>query len=76
MKQAPGTIGIFVYINGQPVRLTGKKRYVFVDIFNFYDFDLKESRGRNIIINLNGQSAQYTAELQPGDEIELRWEER
>ena len=76
MKQAPGTIGILVYINGQPVRLTGKQRYVFVDIFDFYDFDLKEARGRNIITNLNGQNAQYSAELQAGDEIELGWKEK
>ena len=76
MKQAPGTIGILVYINGQPVRLTGKQRYVFVDIFDFYDFDLKEARGRNIITNLNGQNAQYSAELRAGDEIELGWKEK
>jgi len=76
IKQSPGTIGILVYINGQPVRLTGKQRYVFVDIFDFYNFDLKEARGRNIITNLNGKVAQYSAELQAGDEIELGWEEK
>lgn len=75
IEQAPGTIGILVYVNGQPVRLTGKQRYVFVDIFDFYHFDLKEARGRNIITNLNGQNAQYSAELQAGDEIELGWKE-
>lgn len=74
-EQEPETRGLLVYINGQPVRLTGKQSYVFVDIFNFYDFDLKEARGRNIITNLNGQNAQYSAELQAGDEIELGWEE-
>lgn len=74
-EKEPETRGLLVYINGQPVRLTGKQSYVFVDIFNFYDFDLKEARGRNIITNLNGQNAQYSAELQAGDEIELGWEE-
>lgn len=74
-EQAPGTIGILVYINGEPVKLTGKQRYIFVDIFDFYPFDLKESGGRDILTNLNGKNAQYTAELKAGDEIELRWKE-
>lgn len=75
LEQPPGTIGILVYVNGQPVRLTGKQRYVFVDIFDFYQFDLTQSRGRSVITNLNGQNAQYSAELQAGDEIELGWKE-
>ena len=75
LDQPPGTIGILVYVNGQPVRLTGKQRYVFVDIFDFYQFDLTQSRGRSVITNLNGQNAQYSAELQAGDEIELGWKE-
>lgn len=68
-------IGIMVYINGQPVRLTGKDSYIFVDIFDFYDFNLAESRGRAVITNLNGQNAVYTAPLNAGDRIELGWKE-
>ena len=30
---------VLVYINGQPVKLTGKPQYIFVDIFDFYEFD-------------------------------------
>ncbi len=75
LEQDSGTPGILVYINGQPVSLTGKQRYIFVDIFDFYPFDLKESGGRDIITNLNGEKAQYTAELKAGDVIELRWRE-
>ena len=73
LEQEPGTIGILVYINGEPVRLSGKPRYIFVDIFDFYPFDLKASNGRSIITNLNGQNAQYSAELKAGDQIELAW---
>lgn len=66
---------ISVMINGKPVRLTGKADYVFVDIFDFYDFDLKASAGRAIITKLNGSNAQYAAELKDGDEITLGWQE-
>lgn len=66
---------IVVVINGQPVRLTGKRNYIFVDIFDFYDFDLKASAGRAVITKLNGRNAQFAAVLADGDEIELGWQE-
>ncbi len=66
---------IVVVINGQPVCLTGKNSYIFVDIFDFYDFDLKASAGRAVITKLNGNNAQFSAVLADGDEIELGWQE-
>ena len=66
---------VLVYINGQPVKLTGKPQYIFVDIFDFYEFDLTASNGRAIITNLNGENASYSAVLKTGDTIELRWKE-
>lgn len=67
--------GISVYVNGEPVKLLGKERFIFVDIFNFYEFDLAASAGRAVITKLNGKNAQYSAALQAGDEIELGWKE-
>lgn len=66
---------IVVFINGGPVRMSGKSSYIFVDLFDYYDFDLTASKGRAIITNLNGENAQYTAPLSDGDEIELMWKE-
>lgn len=66
---------IVVFINGEPVRMSGKSSYIFVDLFNYYDFDLTVSKGRAIITNLNGENAQFTAPLSDGDEIELMWKE-
>lgn len=66
---------VIVTINGQPVCLTGKNRYIFVDIFEFYDFDLKAGAGRAVITKLNGNNAQFSALLTDGDEIELGWQE-
>lgn len=64
-----------VMSNGQFVTLRGKKEYVFVDIFDFIDFNLKDSRGRTIVTRLNNRSADYMEKLKDGDVIEIYWEE-
>ena len=66
--------GVLVYVNDTPIRLTGKDSYIFVDIFNFYEFDLKEAKGRAIITKVNGKDTQFTAKLSGGDRIEIYWE--
>lgn len=73
-SEEPAITEIGVSINGTNVRLTGKKSYIFVDIFDFYDFDLKASAGRGIITKLNGKNAHFSALLNEGDQIELRWQ--
>ncbi len=35
---------ITILINGQPVRLTGKKDYILVDLFQYYEFDLSKPK--------------------------------
>ena len=70
------THSVKVIINVTPVTLTGRESYMFVDLFEFYEFDLSASAGRAIITKLNGQNAQYTAELKDGDVIELAWKEK
>jgi cell division protein FtsA len=65
-----------VMVNGAPVTLFGKERYIFVDIFDRISFDLRAGGGRAIVTLLNGRDAQYTEELHEGDRIELYWEEK
>ena len=67
-------LSITVIANGRPYTLSGKQQYVFVDIFDELDFDLKASNGRNIVTLLNGRDAQYLEPLKDGDVIEVRWE--
>ena len=67
---------IQVYINRRPVLLEGKSEYIFVDIFDFYPFDLNAGNGRAVITKLNGGDAQFTAVLKEGDQIELGWKEK
>lgn len=62
-----------VLVNGESVLLVGKPSYIYVDVFDFIDFDLNAGRGRSIVTTLNGRDAQYTEELHEGDKIEIYW---
>lgn len=74
IQQNETAVDILVMINGKPVRLTGKKAYVLVDLFDFYPFDLSRPKG-NVVLKLNGSAGGYTQPLQDGDTIDLYWEE-
>jgi len=67
---------IQVFVNNEPVTLTGRKEYIFVDIFDYYEFDLKAGNGRAVITQLNGEDAPYVAVLKNGDQITLAWKEK
>ncbi|MDF2472815.1 MAG: cell division protein FtsA [Anaerocolumna sp.] len=64
---------IRVIINNTPVVLRNKPSYIFVDVFDFYPFDLSTIRGSEVVITLNGQRADFTTPLQENDVIELYW---
>ncbi len=66
---------LLVFVNGRPVRLENKENYVFVDIFDYIDFDLSQSNGRGIVTKVNGADAQYTQPLFDGDRIDIHWKE-
>jgi len=63
-----------VLVNKQPVVMRGKSEYIFVDVFDYIQFDLRESGGRNIVTLLNGRQAQYMETIKEGDIIDIYWE--
>lgn len=63
---------IFVTVNSQPVKLSGKRDYVFVDIFESYEFDLTKSKGEIKTI-VNGKDAEHMQPIYDGDIIEVYW---
>ena len=63
---------VIVMVNRKPVVLHGKPKYVFVDIFDYIDFDLSTPQGA-IVTTLNGVQAQFMEELHDGDMIEVYW---
>ena len=62
-----------VEVNKKVITLKDKDKYVFVDIFNYVEFDLSQSKG-NLILMLNGSKASYYQPLNNGDVIEIYWE--
>ena len=66
---------ITVNVNGKPVVLTGKSEYVFVDVFDFIDFDLSNPQGSGVVTNHNGSAAGYMDSLSEGDTLEIYWKD-
>lgn len=67
---------ILVEVNGDEIMLTGKREYIFVDLFDAITFDLNASNGRAIVTKVNGEDAGYMQKLNHGDVIEIYWEEK
>ena len=62
-------------VNGRPITMSGKTSYVYVDVFDYIDFDLKESRGRSIVCEINNRPADYMEYLKDGDVVSIYWRE-
>lgn len=63
-----------VIVNNRPVILKGKSVYKFVDVFDFYEFDLSTVRGSRLVTNVNGHHAEYVEVLQDESVIDIYWE--
>lgn len=68
-------VQICVTVNGRAVFLKGKPAYVFVDVFDYIEFDLSTPKGKGIVTRRNGRDAQYMEQLANGDVIEIYWKE-
>ncbi len=73
-KDAPH-VDVHVTVNGKKIILTGKSSYVFVDIFDKYEFDLKNVRGSKLVQMIDGAEAQHFSPLHNGAVVELFWKE-
>lgn len=62
-----------VIANGMPILLTGKPDYIFVDIFDYINFDLSTPQGSGVVTKKNGKDAQYMELLENGDVLEIYW---
>ncbi|MBR6256270.1 MAG: rod shape-determining protein [Lachnospiraceae bacterium] len=65
---------IRVNVNGKSIQMSGKNEYVFVDVFDYIDFDLQNVKGTRLITDLNGHKAEYMEPIDNGAEIVIRWE--
>lgn len=62
-----------VTVNGKTLSLKRTQaKHMFVDIFNYIDFDLTKPQG-TIELRLNGKPAAFTDVIRQGDKIEISW---
>jgi cell division ATPase FtsA len=73
-KETKLSSDIFVVVNGKVVRMTGKNKYIFVDVLDFYDFDTSVLGGTRLILKVNELSAEFTTPIKDGDIIDIYWE--
>lgn len=64
---------IVVIVNKKPIVMKGKPSYMFVDIFDYINFDTSKLQGAGIATLVNGHDAQYMQEIKSGDNIEVYW---
>lgn len=70
-----GKHSIQIKVNGTTVVLSGKEKYIFVDILDFYSFDISVAHGTEVVKKRNGMLVEFTDSIYQGDEIELYWKE-
>lgn len=64
-----------VIVNDKPVTMTGKQDYIYVDVFQFIQFDLSKPQGKSVETLINGRKAQYTEPLSEGDRLQIFWKD-
>lgn len=65
------SIMITVLINEKPQVLVGKPNYIIVDAMDAIQFDVASSYGKQLILKVNDQPAEFSTPIQEGDKIEL-----
>lgn len=68
-----GSNHIMVTVNDKSIILKNKPKYIFVDIFNYVEFDLTKPCG-SLILLLNDKKAGYYDSLSEGDCIRIFWD--
>lgn len=67
------TIEVRLLVNGKSVTLKGKSSYTFVDILDFYPFDVSVAHGETVVMQINGEKAEFRTPVTAGDIIDLYW---
>ena len=63
-----------VIVNNKPLVMTGKDKYIFVNIFDYIDFDLTTVRGKHLVTNIDDRPADFNEELHEGAKVDVYWE--
>lgn len=66
---------ISISVNDTPVYLSGKASYMLVDILDVYPFDIEEARNSTLVLEVNGEAAEFTTTINMNDCITMVWKE-
>ena len=66
---------IHVTVNGKYIEMNDKKDYIFVDVFNFIDFDVNERGHKGVSTQINGHDCGFADVLHEGDVVDIRWKD-
>ncbi len=72
-KPAASNNRITLSVNKAPVVLEGKTEYRLVDVLDVYPFDMTVSHGRDIVLKINGKTAQFIDIVKDTDQIDMYW---
>lgn len=66
---------IHITVNGGPITLKKKAKYILVDVLDFYPFDLSVVKGIRLVTQINGESAEFSDPIQEGDIVDIFWKQ-
>lgn len=66
-------VQLHITVNETPVVLSGKSAYLLVDVLDVYPFDLSTVQGSSVVIQINGEKADFTKELKEADHVDMYW---
>ena len=72
-NEPTGLTEMQIIVNDTPIILKGKSEYVFVDVFEYIDFDLSKPQGSGVATLVNGREAEYMEPLHNGDVLKIYW---
>lgn len=64
---------ILITVNGDPVLLRKKERYILVDVLDFYPVDTAIPRGDRLQLKVDGKECDFTEPVVDGSEVIIQW---
>ncbi len=68
-----GSMDMPITVNGDPVVLKNKERYILVDVLDFYPVDTSVAHGDHLEMEVDGESCDFTHPLRPGAKVRIEW---
>ena len=68
-----GSMDMSITVNGDPVVLKNKERYILVDVLDFYPVDTSVAHGDHLEMEVDGESCDFTHPLRPGAKVRIEW---